>query len=105
MPENSGQDAAVRKVAEQLFAVWKEEQAREIKENRRWLGNNVAGWVSVAVVVIGTIIAGSSTYSMALEANDRSLRNEIAIAAIKADTSDRLARIETKLDLVIEERE
>jgi hypothetical protein len=104
MPENSGQDAAVRKVAEQLFTVWTEEQARQKKESHRWFGNNIAGWVSVVVVVVGTIIAGSTTYRLAFDANERSLRNETQIAAIKADTSDRLARIETKIDLMIGER-
>ena len=100
-----GNEAAVRKVATQLFAIWAEEQEREAKERRRFFGSNIAGWVSVTVVVVGTIIAGASTYNLALEANARSLRNETSIATMKADTSDRLARIETKIDLMIEERE
>lgn len=104
MAESAAQAETVRIIAEQLFATWKAEQEREAKANRRWFGNNISGWVSVTVVVVGTIIAGSSTYNLALEANGRSLKNEAAIAQIKADTGDRLARIETKLDLIIGER-
>ena len=104
MPESAAQAEAVRKIAEQLFEVWKSEQEREAKENRRWFGKNISGWLSIAVVVVGTIIAGSSAYNLAFEANNRSLKNEAAIAQIKADTGDRLARIETKLDLIIGER-
>lgn len=101
MPDGSGNDAQVRIIAEQLFEVWKTEQARIAKERGRWFGSNIAGWVSVTVMVIGTIVAGAGTYDLALDASERSIKNESAIAAIKADTGDRLARIETKLDLII----
>lgn len=101
---DSGNDAQVRAIAEQLFSTWTQEQEKKLKEKGRWLGSNIAGWVSVAVVVFGTIVAGSSAYNLAHEANTRSLRNEGTIATIKADMSDRLARIETKLDLIIDER-
>lgn len=104
MPDGAGNAEAVRAIAEQLFEVWKAEQAREAKERGRWFGSNIAGWVSVTVVVLGTIVAGVGTYNLALDASARSIKNETAIAAIKADTSDRLARIETKIDLMIDER-
>jgi hypothetical protein len=101
MPEGTGNEAQVRIIAEQLFEVWKTEQARIAKERGRWFGSNIAGWVSVTVVVIGTVAAGFGTYNLALDASARSIKNESAIATIKADTGDRLARIETKLDLII----
>lgn len=104
MTDGTGNDAQVRIVAEQLFQVWKTKQAQDSKDTRRWFGNNISGWVSVAVVVLGTLYAGSQTFELAQSANARSLRNEAAIAVIKADTADRLARIETKLDLIIGER-
>ena len=104
MPESDGNDTQARIIARQLFDVWKAEQEAEAKAKQRWLGNNLAGWVSVCVVVVGTIYAGSKAYDLASQADARSIRNEAAIAVIKADTSDRLARIETKLDLVIDER-
>lgn len=105
MPNGAGNESQVRLVAEQLFEVWKTEQAREAKERGRWFGSNIAGWVSVTVVVFGTVVAGVGTYNLALDASARSIKNEAAIAQIKADTSDRLARIETKIDLMIGERE
>lgn len=101
---NDGNEAQSRVIAKQLFDVWSTEQAEIAKENRRWFGNNISGWVSATVVVLGTLIAGVTTLNKAVEANERSLRNEASIAVIKADMSDRLARIETKLDLIISER-
>lgn len=41
-----GNEAQVRVIAEQLFEVWKAEQAREAKESRRWYQSNAAGWVA-----------------------------------------------------------
>ena len=101
---NDGNEAQSRVIAKQLFDVWSTKQAEINKENRRWFGNNLPGWISAVFVILGTLVAGVTTLNKAIEANDRSLKNEASIAAIKADTSDRLARIETKLDLIIEER-
>lgn len=104
MPNSAGDSTQTRIIAEQLFATWKAEQEIEAKANRRWLGGNVAGWIAALVAIIGAIAAGANTYDLAADANARSVQNENAISAMKADNGDRLARIETKIDLMMEER-
>lgn len=94
----------VRVVAEQLFEVWKAEQAREAKESRKWWQSNAAGWIGIIAVLAGLIAGAVNVQGMAQDAHNLSTKNEAAIAAMKADNSDRLARIETKIDLMMEER-
>jgi hypothetical protein len=103
VPESAAQSEAVRIVAEQLFTVWKAEQEREAKANRRFIGSNLSGWLAAFVIFVGGITAGVSTYNLAQEANARSVRNETAITVLKADNGDRLARIETKIDMMMGE--
>lgn len=102
--ESVGDGAQTRIIAEQLFATWKAQQELEAKATRRWLGGNVAGWLASLSVIVGAIVAGASTYDLASDANARSVRNENTIATMKADNGDRLARIETKIDLMMEDR-
>ena len=104
MPESAAQAETVRIIAEQLFATWKAEQEREAKARHRFFGTNIANWLMTAGAAVSVLYGASTVYNMAYEGNARSIRNEAAIAAIKADTGDRLARIETKLDLIIGER-
>lgn len=104
MPDGTGNTEMVRVIAEQLFATWKSEQQREARETRRWFGGNVGGWVAVLVVVVTGIAAGSDLYKLANDANARSIDNERAIVQMRVSNSDRLARIETKLDRILEER-
>lgn len=104
MADGAGNAEQVRTVAEQLFQVWKAEQARESKETRRWFGGNVGSWLTALAVVIGVIIGLVNTHNIALAANDRSIRTEHSLTVTKADNGDRLARIETKIDLMMEER-
>ncbi|MGQ3081097.1 MULTISPECIES: hypothetical protein [Alphaproteobacteria] len=104
MADGLGNQSQVRTIAEQLFEVWKAEQAREAKEKRKWWQSNVAGWLSAGGIIVGAIIVGNNTYNLADTANARSIRNETAITAMKANSGDRLARIETKIDLMMEER-
>jgi hypothetical protein len=103
MSDGAGNAAQTRIIAEQLFEVWKAEQAREAKDNRRFLGSSIPGWVAT-LVVIGTAIGTAfSTYDLAADANERSIKNENAIVQMRVSNSDRLARIETKLDRILEE--
>lgn len=104
MPDSIGSAAQTRLIAEQLFATWKAEQEIEAKATRRWLGGNVAGWIAAMIAVVGAIAAGANTYDLAADANARAIQNENTITAMKADNGDRLARIETKIDLMMEER-
>lgn len=104
MTDGTGNTEMVRIIAEQLFETWKSEQAREAKETRRWFSGNLGNWLGAAVVVGTFIVTASNTYNIASSANARSIRNENAITAMKADNGDRLARIETKIDLMMEER-
>lgn len=106
MPDSlDGNEAQNRIIARQLFDAWAAEQDAKTKAERRWFGSNVAGWVSIMVVLVTGIIAFVSTYNLAISADARSQRNETAINLMKTETGDRLARIETKLDLIIGERE
>lgn len=104
MPDGLGNSEMVRVIAEQLFQVWAAEQAREAKETRKWYQSNAAGWLAGLAIIVGAIITGNNTYNLADTANARSLRNESALTAMKANSGDRLARIETKIDLMMEER-
>lgn len=99
-----GNDSQVRIIAEQLFEIWKAEQEREARENRKWWQSNASGWISGIIAVGAIIFGGADLYNLASDANARSLTNENAIASLKADNGDRLARIETKIDLMMEER-
>jgi len=94
----------VRIVADQLFDVWVERHARESRENRRWWQSNVGGWLAAAITVVGVIVAGANIHNLASAANARSINNESAISEMRATNGDRLARIETKIDLMMEER-
>ena len=104
MPDsgNSAQSEQVRAIAEQLFETWKREQAREAKETRRWFGSSIPGWLGAIGLIVSVILAGGYTHVLATDANARSLKNENSIATLKADNSDRLARIETKIDVLME---
>lgn len=100
---DTGNAAQVRAVAEQLFEVWKAEQAQQGEKQRAsW-----PAWLGVVLAVVGIVFSAGS------------LRSDVATAAVRiekveqrldsqdkatAQVTDRLARIETKLDLVIEQR-
>lgn len=103
MPDsgNSAQSEQVRIIAEQLFETWERKQAREAKETRRWFGSSVPGWLAAGGLIVSVILAGGYTHVLATDANARSLKNENSIATLKADNSDRLARIETKIDVLM----
>jgi|GEM_PF-6661875 hypothetical protein len=98
---NASQSETVRIIAEQLFETWERKQAREAKEARRWFGGNIGSFIGALAIVVSAIVAGARTHNLASDAHERSLRNETAIATLKADNSDRLARIETKIDLIM----
>lgn len=104
MTEGIGNAAQTRIIAEQLFEVWKAEQEREAREGRRWWQSNAASWLGGVALLVGLIAGAVNVRSMAQDARDLSTKNEAAIAAMKADNGDRLARIETKIDLMMEER-
>lgn len=104
MADGLGNQSQVRVIAEQLFEVWKAEQARDAKETRRWLGGSVSGWVATLAIVSTAIGTAFSTYDLASDANARSIKNENAIVNMRVSNSDRLARIETKVDRILEER-
>jgi copper homeostasis protein CutC len=98
-----GNAEQVRVVAEQLFEVWKLEQAREAKDSRRWWQGNASGWLGIVVIIVGGIVTASNIHNLAADANARSVRNENAIVNMRVTNSDRLARIETKVDRILED--
>ncbi len=103
MPDGTGNSEMVRVVAEQLFQVWKLEQEREAREGRRWWQSNVAGWLAIGLTVVTAISTGKGIHDLASDANARSIKNENAIVAMRVSNSDRLARIETKVDRILED--
>lgn len=98
-----GNAAQTRVIAEQLFAVWKSEQGdQETKQRASW-----PAWLGVALAIVGIVFSAGSlrsdvaTATTRIEKVEERLDNQDkAIALI----TDRLARIETKLDLVLEQR-
>lgn len=104
MTEGAGNDEMVRVVAEQLFATWESKHERQAKESRRWWQSNAPGWVTMGVMVIGAVAAAINIGSLASQADARSIRNETAINAMRISNTDRLARIETKVDRILEDR-
>jgi hypothetical protein len=104
MTEGTGNSEMVRIIAEQLFEVWKREQEREAREGRRWWQSNASGWVAIAITIVGAIVTASNIHTLANDANTRSIKNENAIVQMRVSNSDRLARIETKVDRILEER-
>lgn len=96
-----GNETQTRVIAEQLFAVWKAEQNSEgTKQRASW-----PAWLGVLLAIVGIIFSAGS------------LRSEVAANTIRVDKveerldnqdksiaqiTDRLARIETKLDLALE---
>ncbi|RSY83106.1 hypothetical protein DAH66_12620 [Sphingomonas koreensis] len=100
---DAGNAAQVPVVAAQLFEIWRAEQA-QLGEKKRasW-----PAWLGVALALVGIVFSAGS------------LRSDVATAAVRiekveqrlgsqdkaiAQITDRLARIETKLDLVLEQR-
>lgn len=98
-----GNAAQVRAVAEQLFDVWRAEQASEGHKRRAsW-----PAWIGVALAIVGLIFSAGMVRTEMATATTRidklEQRADARDAAEKA-MMDRLARIETKLDLALEER-
>lgn len=99
-----GNEEQVRRVAEQLFEVWTAEQARQAQESRRWWQSNAAGWVGMLVLAVGAIATASNINNLASDANARSIKNERAIDDMRVTNADRLARMETKIDRLLEDK-
>ena len=90
-----GNPAQVRIIATQLFEVWKEDQGRQ---RASW-----PAWGGLVLSLIGVVfVAGSLTQDVAT-ANDRSSKNERRIEVLERDRAA-LARIEAKVDVLMEER-
>lgn len=99
-----GNDTQARIMARQLFDTWKAEQELEARENRRWWQGNAGGWLGIIVVIVGAIAGASNIHSLAEAADTRSRENETEIAAMRVNNADRLARIETKVDRLLEDK-
>lgn len=99
-----GNSEQTRIVAEQLFAVWEEKQRRAEKESRRWWQSNASGWVAMFVLAVGAIAAASNIQNIASAADARSIKNERDIDEMRVVNADRLARIETKVDRLLEDK-
>ncbi len=94
-----GNAAQVRIVAHQLFQEWKAEQG---KQRASW-----PAWIGVCLGIFGLIFSAGSLRSDMATANTRI--EKLEERADNQDRSasqvnDRLARIETKLDLALEKK-
>jgi NADH:ubiquinone oxidoreductase subunit 6 (subunit J) len=98
-----GNEEQVRIISEQLFATWETKQARKEKEARRWWQSNAGGWVAILIVAVSAIVTASNINTIATDANARSIKNESAINDMRAQNADRLARMETKIDRLLED--
>lgn len=100
---DTGNAAQTRVIAEQLFAVWEAKRASEnTKQRASW-----PAWLGLALTIITLIFsAGSLRSEFATQdtriskVEERLDNQDRAIALI----TDRLARIETKLDLALDQR-
>lgn len=99
-----GNEEQVRLIADQLFTVWDNRQKEEAAKSRRWWQSNASGWVGILVLAIGAITAANNINNLASDANARSIKNERAIDDMRITNADRLARIETKVDRLLEDK-
>lgn len=103
MPERGvGNEAQTRVIAQQLFDAWKAEQGLEGKRVASW-----PAWLGVALAIVGIIFSAGSLRSEVATAQTRIQKVEERLdMQDRANVliNDRLARIETKLDLVLESR-
>jgi len=95
MVEGAGNAAQVRVVAEQLFTIWEEKQGKHRASWPAWLGLAI----SFAVMVFSAGVLRGDVAS----ATDRSVKNESRIEILERDRAA-LARIEAKVDILMEER-
>lgn len=91
-----GNETQSRVIAKQLFSVWAAEQD---SRTRRWLNGSVPAWVA-CLLSVATLIWGAAVLASDVAENRR------RIELVEADkVGERLARIETKLDQLMAERE
>ena len=91
-----GNEAQSRVIAKQLFSAWSAEQEGR---QRRWLNGSVPAWTA-CLVSLATLIWGAAVLASDVSENRR------RIEAVEADkVAERLARIETKLDQLMADRE
>jgi len=94
-----GNAAQVRIVAYQLFEAWKAEQG---KQRASW-----PAWMALSLSIVGIVFGAGSLRSDVATANTRIEKLEQRADSQDRGASlanDRLARIETKLDLALEKR-
>jgi hypothetical protein len=94
-----GNQALVRVIADQMFDIW---EARQGKRRASW-----PAWLGVGLSIVGIVFAAGSLRSDVASANTRidKLEQRADLQDRTAgQVNDRLARIETKLDLALEER-
>jgi len=100
-----GNAAATRKVADQLFDAWSEKRDRDEGNKRRALAGSAPAWGGLLLAVLG-IIWGAAVLSR--DVNDHTRRiveieNEQRTQATdNRQVIERMARIEAKLDIVLE---
>ncbi len=101
-----GNEAQSRKVARSLFDVWREEQESEAKNAK--LGGVVPAWFAV-VLSVGTLVWGAAVLSADVKDTKRRV-DQIEIGdrqqeIVNREIVERMARIEAKLDIVVETRQ
>lgn len=103
MPNSVGDAAQVRLIAEQLFDTWKAAHENDaVKQRASW-----PAWLGLALAIFTLIFSAGTLSADVSTHNERITKVEQRVDLMEGDNkavSDRLARIETKLDIVIEKR-
>lgn len=104
MPDRfDGNESQNRKIADQLFTTWTEEQTRTAK---RWAGS-LPAWVA-CILSIGLLIWNAAVISVNVAQNTRRIdqieANERQNDGDNRQLIDRMARIEAKVDIIIAEK-
>ncbi len=106
-PTNDADPVMARVIARQLFQTWKEEQALDAKETRRWLGGSAPAWIAMVVTILTAAFVGGVVRAEISDATDTIEKHEQRLDANDtkiADIKERLVRIETKIDQIRSDR-
>ena len=100
MPDSQGDNAQVRKIADQLYDAWADRQDKP----RANLWSVLPAWIA-CILSIGTMLWQVAVTTQRVNDNNRriiQLESDVREQASKSNViNERLARIEAKLDLMV----
>lgn len=106
MADFDGNEAQNRVIARQLFDVWTAEQAAKAKTH--WLNGSIPAWIACALS-LGMLVWNAAVISGDVADNTRRVTQlEVDQRRSEGDSRqviERMARIEAKLDLILEDKQ